>query len=53
MKKLPHGEENFFKENSKKFFDDWEIREYVELQSLGEKRRNEKNEKIKLIMKME
>lgn len=39
MKKLPHGEENFFKENSKKFFDDWEIREYVELQSLGKKKK--------------
>lgn len=29
-----------------KFFDNWEIREYVELQSLGKKKKkNEKNEK--------
>lgn len=37
MRKLPHDEENFFKENFKKFFDDWEIRDYVEFQSLEKK----------------
>lgn len=49
VRKLPHDEENFFKENFKKFFDDWEIRDYVELQILEKK--NEKKIKIEKFKK--